>query len=91
MLTMQHHVFQQTRTFWMQEPNEDNCNVFQLQPKETISAFSFLSQPHYSVPKLRASGSDRVSKSSFLAFKHTSFTVNLNMYALMVITLAFWI
>ncbi|XP_007050662.2 PREDICTED: uncharacterized protein LOC18613390 isoform X1 [Theobroma cacao] len=50
---------QQTRTFWMQEPNEDNCNVFQLQPKETISAFSFLSQPHCSVPKLRASGSDR--------------------------------
>ena len=68
----------------MQEPNEDNYNVFQLQPKETISAPSSLSQPHCSVPKSRAAGNDRVSKSSFLAFKHTSTTVNLNLNVEMV-------
>ncbi|XWS76433.1 hypothetical protein CRYUN_Cryun01aG0175800 [Craigia yunnanensis] len=50
---------QQNHAFCMQEPNEDNYNVFQLQPKETISAPSFMSQPHYSVPKSRAAGSDR--------------------------------
>ncbi|XP_022771082.1 uncharacterized protein LOC111314215 isoform X2 [Durio zibethinus] len=50
---------EQNHAFWMQEPNEYNCNVFQLQPKETISVPSFLSQPHSSVPKSRTSGSDR--------------------------------
>ncbi|XVE73173.1 hypothetical protein DITRI_Ditri11bG0096000 [Diplodiscus trichospermus] len=58
-LIVQHHVFQQNRALCIQEPNKDNCNVFQLQPKETISAPSFLSQLHCSVPKSRASGSDR--------------------------------
>ena len=56
---MQHHVFQRNHAFWMQEPNEDNCNVFQLQPKETISAPSSLSQPHCSGPKSRVAGSNR--------------------------------
>ncbi|XVF32615.1 hypothetical protein REPUB_Repub17cG0097600 [Reevesia pubescens] len=50
---------QQNHAFWMQEPNKDDCKVFQLQPKETVSAPSFLSQPHYNAPKSKASASDR--------------------------------
>ncbi|XVF72447.1 hypothetical protein PTKIN_Ptkin12aG0122100 [Pterospermum kingtungense] len=53
---------QQNRAFWMQEAKQENSNVFQLQPKEIVSAPSFLPHPHYNVPKSRSSGNDRLRK-----------------------------
>ncbi|KAK8565415.1 hypothetical protein V6N13_020525 [Hibiscus sabdariffa] len=53
---------QQNNAFWMQEPKEEDYNVYHLQSKGTFGAPNFCSQPQYHVPKPRAPVNDRQRK-----------------------------
>ncbi|XP_039012090.1 transcription factor LRL2-like [Hibiscus syriacus] len=53
---------QQNHAFRMQEPKEDDYNVYHLQSKGTFDAPSFWSKPQYRVPKPRAPANDRQRK-----------------------------
>ncbi|KAK8588297.1 hypothetical protein V6N12_022747 [Hibiscus sabdariffa] len=50
---------QQNHAFWIQEPKEEDYNVYRLQSKGTVGASSFWPKPQYRVPKPRAPANDR--------------------------------